>query len=330
MDEATQALHVPLVGGGQHGAGSEKQQALEDRVVEDVKQRGGERKRRRPAHRVGLKSECKPEADVDDADVLDRVVGEQTLQVVLHQRVNHSEHGGNATEEQHDHAPPPCGFAEQVKDDAHKAIHRNLGHDPAHQRRDVAGCRWMGKRQPDVERHQASLGACAEQGQGQGQAGDGGRVFGGTDGGKRVVAVRTGQQTEREQQGQRSEARHDQIDVTGPGVFPVPMMGHHQRPGGQRHELPAQQKSERVVSQNHQIHAGQKSREKWQHPMRRRLVAAIAKTVDTGGSAAEVYDNQEESGEWVEPKMGTQPGQTERQAQQRRCSGLPDQMHQQK
>ena len=37
-----------------------------------------------------LKREREAEADEDDADVLDRVIGEQPLQIVLHQRVEHA------------------------------------------------------------------------------------------------------------------------------------------------------------------------------------------------------------------------------------------------
>ena len=39
-----------------------------------------------------LEGERQAEADEDDADVLDRVIGEQPLEVVLHQRVEHAEH----------------------------------------------------------------------------------------------------------------------------------------------------------------------------------------------------------------------------------------------
>ena len=39
---------------------------------------------------LALERQGQAEADEDDADVLDRVVGEQALQVVLHQRVQHA------------------------------------------------------------------------------------------------------------------------------------------------------------------------------------------------------------------------------------------------
>ena len=39
------------------------------------------------------------QADEDDADVLDRAVGEQALEVALHQRVQHAQHRRDAAEQ---------------------------------------------------------------------------------------------------------------------------------------------------------------------------------------------------------------------------------------
>ena len=57
VDQAAEMLHVALAGRGEHGAGAEEQQALEQRVVEHVEQRRGEGERRRRSHAVGLKGE---------------------------------------------------------------------------------------------------------------------------------------------------------------------------------------------------------------------------------------------------------------------------------
>ena len=74
VDEAAEMLHVALAGRGQHRAGAEEQQALEDHVVEHVQEPGGERERRRRHHAEGLEGERKAEPDEDDPDVLDRVI----------------------------------------------------------------------------------------------------------------------------------------------------------------------------------------------------------------------------------------------------------------
>ena len=51
---------------------------------------------------------------------------------------------------------------------------------------------------------------------------------------------------------------------------------HHQRPGGQRHELPGDEEGEGVVGQHDEVHAGEERRIEWQHAPRRFLVLAIA------------------------------------------------------
>ena len=112
-----------------------------------------------------------------------------------------------------------AGGAEQIEDDADEAVDRDLGHHAAHQRRDVARRGRMGERQPDVQRHEAGLRAGAEQRQAPApapaSAGDGVR---GAHGGEGVAAVGPGEQAEGEQQRERAEARHDEIDVAGARV----------------------------------------------------------------------------------------------------------------
>ena len=135
---------------------------LKMRMVEHVEEARGQRESRRPIDAVGAKGERKPEPDENNADILHRVIGEQPLEIVLHQRVEHAEHGGDAGERQHDQAPPPDRRAQQIEDDAHKAVDRDLGHHPAHQRGDVAGRGRVGERQPDMQRNKPRLRSGAE------------------------------------------------------------------------------------------------------------------------------------------------------------------------
>ena len=104
-------------------------------------------------------------------------------------------------------------------------------------------------------------------------------------------------------------------------------MGHDQRPGTQRHEFPGEQKSESVVGQQHQIHAGQKRREERQQPPGRVLVLAVAQGEQAGDGAAQIDHDQEKGGQRVQPEMRAQPGQTQRQGEGRRC-GRGQQMRQ--
>src|SRR5207237_261674 len=80
----------------EHGAGAQEQQALEERVIEHVEDGRGQRKGGRGLQPARLEGEREPEPDEDDSDVLDRVIGEQALEVMLHERVEHAEEGGDS------------------------------------------------------------------------------------------------------------------------------------------------------------------------------------------------------------------------------------------
>ena len=77
VDQAAEMLHVALAGCIEHRAGAEEQQALEQRMIEHMEQPSGECQRRRQRHAVRLECECETKSYKDDADVLDRVIGEQ-------------------------------------------------------------------------------------------------------------------------------------------------------------------------------------------------------------------------------------------------------------
>src|SRR4029079_17715365 len=134
MDQATEVLHVAFAGGVEHSASAKEQKTLEYGVIEYVKKPCGQRQRRRIYHRMRLECERKAEANKNDADIFNRVIGEQPLQIVLHQGIEHAHHRGDTAYREHEHAPPPDRRTEQIERNAHKAIDRDLGHDPAHQR----------------------------------------------------------------------------------------------------------------------------------------------------------------------------------------------------
>ena len=85
VDQAAETLHVALTGGVEHGAGAKKQQALEQRMIENVKQSGGERQSRSERKPFGFERQRKSERGKDDADVLDGAVGEDAFEIALHQ-----------------------------------------------------------------------------------------------------------------------------------------------------------------------------------------------------------------------------------------------------
>ena len=76
--------------------------------------------------------------------------------------------------------------------------------------------------------HETRLGAGAEDGKNQHQPGERGRSVAHL--GKRVAAASTGKQSERKQQAERAEARHDDVDVARMPVLGVTVVRDHQRP----------------------------------------------------------------------------------------------------
>ena len=240
-------------------------------------------------------------------------VGQQALQILLHHGVKDAHDGGDAAEEQHDHAGRPARLSQQIEHDANEAVDRDLGHDAAHQRGHVARRGRMGERQPDMQRHQARLGTGAEQHQDQHQRRRIGRVLRGADGCKSVVSRRPRQQAEGEQQRERAEACHHEIDIAGLGVARLAMMRHDERPRRQRHELPAQQIGEGVVRQHHEVHAGEKGREEGKHAVRRGVMTAVAEAIETCRRPTQIDDDEEERGQCVEAEVRAKPRQTDRQ-----------------
>ena len=66
-----------------------------------------------------------------------------------------------------------------------------------------------------------------------------------------------------------------------------------------------------------QIHAGEKGGEERQHSTRFRFVSSVAEAVEARRRAAEIDDHEESRGQRIEPEMGTQPRQADRQNQVR-------------
>ena len=119
VNEAPQMLHVAFARRRQHGARAEEQQALEERMVERVQQSGRHRQRRGRRHAEHLERQREAKSNEDDADVLDRMVGEQALEVVLHQRVEHAEQRGAA--------PRPSGPARSTTSPPGPPVQRRSG-----------------------------------------------------------------------------------------------------------------------------------------------------------------------------------------------------------
>ena len=219
MDQPAEIFHVARAARVLHRAGAEEQKALEHRMIEHVKDRRGRGERRRAREAVRLEGEREAKADIDDSDIFDRVIGEQPLQIVLHQRVEHAEHGRGAGEREHDHRPPGRGRTHQIEDDADEAVDRDLGHHAAHQRRDVARCRRVRGRQPSVQRHETGFRSRADDHEQKHEGGFERRERVRAHRIEEIISAARRHHAEGENQRQRADEGHDEIKRAGAAVF---------------------------------------------------------------------------------------------------------------
>jgi hypothetical protein len=148
------------------------------------------------------------------------------------------------------------------------------------------------------------------------------------DVGKGIAAVGARQQSEGEQERERAEARHDQIDVSRADVIAGAMMRHDQRPRRQRHEFPRHQKREGVVGEHHDAHAGEKRRIERQHPARGILVATVSEREQTGRRRAEIDHSKEKGRQRIETEMRSKPRDSQWQGGDRGTSRKAEQSEQ--
>ena len=161
--QAAEPVEVERADRSLEGARGEEEQRLEDGVVEHVQQRRGEGDRRPGRLALGGEEDRGAEAERDDADVLDRVEGEQPLEVVLDERVEDAAERREQADGEDDQPDPERRRRRPLEEDADEAVEGDLDHHPRHQRRDVARRHRVGAGQPGVQRHQPGLGAEADQ-----------------------------------------------------------------------------------------------------------------------------------------------------------------------
>src|ERR1041384_4540236 len=105
------------------------------------------------------------DADQNNADVLDRVKGEKAFEVMLHERVEHTEESRDHAHSKHEAAPPRGAAAQQIEREPQQTIDTHLDHAARHERRDMTRGGRMSAGQPDMQWDDAGLRAEAEEGQ---------------------------------------------------------------------------------------------------------------------------------------------------------------------
>src|SRR5580704_19420270 len=103
MDRPAELAQAALLGRVQHRARREKEQTLEEGVIEAMIEGRGERDRREQALAVSLEQNGQADARNDDADVLDRRVRQQPLHVRLYGGEKHTKQRGCEAEYDREH-----------------------------------------------------------------------------------------------------------------------------------------------------------------------------------------------------------------------------------
>ena len=90
------------------------------------------------------------------------MISEQAFEIVLHQRVEHAQHGRNGADGQHGYTPPVRRCAQEIEEHPRHSVDARLDQHAGHERGNIARRDRMRRRQPNVQRHDASLDAEAE------------------------------------------------------------------------------------------------------------------------------------------------------------------------
>ena len=107
------------------------------------------------------------------------------------------------------------------------------------------------------------------------------------------------------------------------------VVGHDQRPGGERHQFPGEQERVGVGGEDDEVHAGDEGGEERQHPVRRMLVPSVADGEQAGAGGAEIDQDEEHGAQAVDAEMRAEPGQADRQHQRPVAAGEGGQERQQ-
>ena len=139
-----------------HRSRGEKEEALEERVIERVQ--SGPREAEHGNERVSVRDpqRTRPDAEQDDPDVLHAVEREQSFQVVLRESPHDSQHAGDRAEREDDPAPPWRRRTEQ-HDRPQQAVDPHLDDHTGHQCRHVRRSGCVCFREPNVKWDEPSL-----------------------------------------------------------------------------------------------------------------------------------------------------------------------------
>ena len=229
---------------------------------------------------------------------------------MLHQRVEDPQHHRDRAYRQHEAAPRERRHAQAGHAHAEDSVDPGLDQDPRHQRGDRAGRRGVGLGEPDVEGDHPGLEA--EPGEEQEEdavARDEGRRARPQSLGERQRAPVRSQQEEAGDQAARGHVGHGQVQEGGAARLRVLVLGRYQGGGGERHELPRQQESDRLTRHEDHLERAQQHVVGDAHEgvAAGARVGEVADAVDGDGNADDRQHHQEEARQRVQRVVEGQP-----------------------
>jgi len=303
VDEAAERVHVARAGGVLDDAGLEEQQRLGDAVVEGVVEAGEQQEGAERPLPIGGEDHAAAERGHDDADVLDARVGEEALEVALHQPVQDSEHRREDAEGHRQQAPPGRAAALEFEAEERDPENAELDHKPGEEGGAVGGRGRVRLRQPDVQRDEAGLEAEAHQGGDEGGVAPGGRdgVGAGSDLGQVERAGVGGEDHEGGDDQREPGFAEGEEEEGGAGDAFAAVVAEDDEIGEERHRLPGDEEDDRVAGDEHGKRGEERQVEDGQIPG-----AAVTRPVVAGHVEADRERDQseqcdEDRGERVEP-----------------------------
>ena len=123
------------------------------------------------------------------------------------------------------------------------------------------------------------------------------------------------QDAEAQQDGNCADVSDEQVEKAGAANFRNAMLRRDQEVGRQRHRLPGEHESVRIVGQQHEPHAGKKQVILQAHQARRRAFAAaeVASGKDRNARRGGAQQKQKRGRQAIEAQMNRQVGQTDGQ-----------------
>ncbi|OPZ76764.1 MAG: hypothetical protein BWY77_01830 [bacterium ADurb.Bin431] len=239
------------------------------------------------------------QADGHDADILDTVIGEQPLEVVLGESVEHPEQAADQSDDHQQGAPPQRGRS-QPGEGAQDAVEAHLDHHPGHQGRNMARGGRMGLGQPDVEGEESGLGAESGQAEQKDQAPElrSGQCCPGELVEIERTRARPGQQPEHEKEQDDADVGRDQVDQAGASSLRPFILKGDEEKGRHRHDLPGDDEEHAVGRGRDQGHAEDEEVEKEKRATSRGSAALALKITGAvkGGQGGDEKDDEQEKG----------------------------------